>query len=229
MTFARVMGKMPTWDPGSPQVHLIKALTTSDTWSGNRLQPSPFAQPWSFASRPLRICSATTPASKRLWRQQNLSRIRLLPTAPNPTPTPGPSTPRRGRVERRGPATRKTTGPSTAPSPRERPTALPSRRRRARRTSESIKGGRGGGPGLSVPSPKASPCHDSLSICPRPTTIWRSGADCATSFLFGRRIWKRPLNFFRPWKGTILLSRPHRHLLIQELASPLHRKGRTTP
>jgi hypothetical protein len=71
---------------------------------------------------------------------------------------------------------------------------------------KKIKGGRGGGPRLSVPSPDASPCHGSLSIRPRPTITWRSGADCATSFSSRRRFWIRPLNFFRPWKGTILLS-----------------------
>jgi hypothetical protein len=59
--------------------------------------------------------------------------------------------------------------------------------KKARRINEFIKGGRGGGSRVSVPSPDPSPCHDSLAICPRPTTIWRSGADCATSFHFGRK------------------------------------------
>jgi hypothetical protein len=99
--------------------------------------------------------------------------------------------------------TRSPTSPTTVLGPREKAKALPPRRGRARKRCESFKGGRGGGPGLSVPSPDASPCHVSLSIFPRPTTIWRSGADCATSFCSGRRCWIPPLIFSKPWKATI--------------------------
>jgi hypothetical protein len=46
--------------------------------------------------------------------------------------------------------------------PREKPTAVPPRRGRARRRSESFKGGREGGPGLSVPA--QTPCPASISF-----------------------------------------------------------------
>jgi hypothetical protein len=72
---------------------------------------------------------------------------------------------------------RKSRGKSSYAGPAGKAPALPPRRGRARRISEFIKGGRGGGSRVSVPSPDPSPCHNSLSICPRPTTIWRSGAD----------------------------------------------------
>jgi hypothetical protein len=53
----------------------------------------------------------------------------------------------------------------------KKPTALPLRGGRAQRVSESVKGGKGGGSRVCVPSPDPSPCHDYLSICPRPMTI----------------------------------------------------------
>jgi hypothetical protein len=113
---------------------------------------------------------------------------------------------RRGATIRRS-LIRSPTRKRTTTGPREKATALPPRRGRARRRSESFKRGRGGGPGLSVPSPDASPC-------PRPTTIWRSGANCATSLCSGRRCWIPSLTFSKPWKATIRLSR----LLLRFLA-----------
>jgi hypothetical protein len=75
---------------------------------------------------------------------------------------------------------------SSSPAAREKAPALSSRRGRARRTSE-YKGGRRGGSRVRVPSPDPSSCFISLSFCPRPTSIWKSGADCAASFRFGRK------------------------------------------
>jgi hypothetical protein len=167
-----------------------------------------------FSPPPSRTSSATRCASARCWRRIGGGHIRSAPSAPSPSTTPAPPIPRRGGLGGRNP--RSPSRSLLTAGLREKPTALPPRRGKARRTSESFKGGRGGDPGLSVPSPNPLPCHASLSICPRPTTIWRSRADCATSFRFARKNWRLPHNSCRPWRDTIQPSRPHRLFLIRE-------------
>jgi hypothetical protein len=115
------------------------------------------------------ISSATTRESARPGKRIGGGHIRPAPSAPSPTSAPAPPS-RRGGQKRRSPPGSLGESLLTA-ALREKPTALPPRRGRATRISDSFKGGRGGGSRVSVPSPDPSPCHASLSICPRPTTI----------------------------------------------------------